>query len=69
MQALLYCTLVFLISEEEFKVQTKVVEIDFASNETIYDGISDALKDLEIGVLGKTLEVMHDLITTSRSLQ
>ena len=59
----------FLVSEEEFKVQTKVVEIDFASNETIYDGISDALKDLEIGVLGKTQKVMYDLIANVRSMQ
>ncbi|XP_053617305.1 very-long-chain 3-oxoacyl-CoA reductase-B-like [Plodia interpunctella] len=37
--------------EGEFKVQTKIVQIDFSGDVSIYDKLSNEIKDLEIGTV------------------
>ncbi|XP_013184029.2 very-long-chain 3-oxoacyl-CoA reductase [Amyelois transitella] len=37
--------------EKDFKVQTKVVQIDFSGDVSIYDKLSNEIKDLEIGTV------------------
>ena len=43
----------FLIPEELFNTESKVIVIDFSGGAEIYDGLEEKLAGLEIGVLGK----------------
>ncbi|KAM3964015.1 very-long-chain 3-oxoacyl-CoA reductase-B-like [Aphomia sociella] len=46
--------------EKEFKVQTKIVQIDFTESEEIYTKLSREIKDLEIGVLVNNVGVCYE---------
>ncbi|KAM3963856.1 very-long-chain 3-oxoacyl-CoA reductase-like [Aphomia sociella] len=45
--------------EKEFKVQTKIVQIDFTKGEEIYDTLSSEISDLDIGVLVNNVGVSY----------
>ncbi|XP_052751925.1 very-long-chain 3-oxoacyl-CoA reductase-A [Galleria mellonella] len=45
--------------EKDFKVQTKIVQIDFSQGVEIYETLSNQIKDLEIGVLVNNVGVSY----------
>ena len=42
----------WFISEKEYSVETKIIQIDFSGGHEIYDGIAKELEGLDIGILG-----------------
>jgi hypothetical protein len=42
--------------ETKFKIQTKTVAVDFSSEQPTYlDGVKAAIQDLDVGILGRTV--------------
>jgi 17beta-estradiol 17-dehydrogenase / very-long-chain 3-oxoacyl-CoA reductase len=50
---------IYIFPEKEFKVQTKVVQADFSSD-NIYESIANAVSGLEIGTLVNNVGVSYD---------
>ncbi|GFQ81705.1 inactive hydroxysteroid dehydrogenase-like protein 1 [Trichonephila clavata] len=46
--------------EKDFKVQTYIIQADFAAGQEIYNNISKQLEDKEIGILINNVGVMYD---------
>lgn len=45
--------------ENEFKVSTKIIQVDFCDDESIYDKISKEIADLEIGTLVNNVGISY----------
>lgn len=45
--------------ENEYKVNTKVIQVDFCEGDEIYDKISNEIKDLEIGTLVNNVGISY----------
>lgn len=46
-------------TENEYKVNTKVIQVDFCEGDEIYDKISNEIKDLEIGTLVNNVGISY----------
>lgn len=46
-----------LLAEKAYKVKTKVISADFTGGNEIYEVIRRELEGLEVGVLGKWLQI------------
>lgn len=47
----------FFLSEKDFKVQTCTIALDFNSGKDVYSVIWEKIKDKEVGILGKWINV------------
>lgn len=47
----------FFSSEKDFKVQTCTIALDFNSGKDVYSVIWEKIKDKEVGILGKWINV------------
>lgn len=52
-------TYIFVVTEKEYKVNTKIVQADFSDGDHIYEDIAKAIADLEIGTLVNNVGVSY----------